>query len=153
MTKKLTLLVVILSTIAAETITAQNADRSTTDALMSTWITSLQSENIEGFASCYWPDATLFSFNPNGNSSLLEGVGAIKSNQATLFAAFDYKAMNLTYPQALRFPSMRSAKSIYVYDNRAKFGYIEIFYLEGRSGEYRILNQVMTMGLAPPASQ
>ncbi|HUX21883.1 MAG TPA: hypothetical protein VMW69_11640 [Spirochaetia bacterium] len=152
MKKRLLLIAMILSTFTVSVAFAQGADYALTDGLMSKWIRALQSEDIGSFASCYWPEATLFSFNPSETSTLLEGVDSIQSNQASLFAAFDYGAMNLSYPKAARFPSRGNNRVIYVYDNRERFGYIEIFYLERRAGEYRILNQILTMGLPQPAA-
>ena len=147
MKKTAPLVVVALMFFSSIAAWAQGTGRVTGEQLMRQWIAALRSEDINGYASCYWPEATLLSYNTNGDSKLLEQVEAIRRNQKMLFDNFDFASMNLTYANPRRIESGSGSREIFVYDNREHNGYIEMFYLEKRSGEFRIVNQVLVMGL------
>ncbi len=116
------------------------------DQLMQKWISALTTENIEAMASCYWPEATKIIYNPNRTSSMLEGIEEIRENQQRLFDKFDYPSMHLQYPNPKRFlpgsVSEEERRPVYIYDNK-KRGFIDIFFFEKRSGEYRIIQHLL----------
>ncbi len=129
---------------------AQSADRSEIDALMAKWLHALNTENISDYASCYWDDATVLGYDTAGNSGVFRGINAIRAHQQQWFDGADYAAMNLTYSPPDRFTLGSPTSWVYVYDNSERYRFIEAFYFERRSGEYRIVHQFLISGVQIP---
>lgn len=117
---------------------------------MAKWLHSLTAENIADYASCYWPDATVLTYDTKGAPRMLSGIEAIRANQQQWFDATDYAAMNLTYSAPDRFAEHAPEEWVYIYNNIDRYRYLEAFYIEQRSGEYRIVNQLLVSNLLVP---
>jgi len=121
---------------------AEPAAREELDALMTRWIEALKSEDIDTLMSCYWPDAVSVSYDPTGGSELLEGTDAIRASTEAVFEAYDYPSLGLEYPEPARFFPTRDDLPVYIY-NYLDYRFIDIFYFQTRSGEYRIRRHVL----------
>jgi hypothetical protein len=121
---------------------ADPAARAPLDALMHRWIGALKAEDLDTLMSCYWPDALSISYDPTGGSELLEGTEAIRGSTAAVFEAYDYPSLGLEYPEPARFFPTQDDLPVYIY-NYVDFRFIDIFYFQARSGEYRIMRHVL----------
>jgi hypothetical protein len=90
----------------------------------------------------YWPEAVVISYDPSGGSELLEGPEAIRRSQEAVFAEYDYPSLGLQYPEPARFFPERDSLPVYIY-NYVDYRFIDIFYLQERSGEVRILRHIL----------
>lgn len=129
---------------------AQSAEQNRLDALMAKWLRSLNTENIADYSSCYWNDATVLTYDTKGSHRMLRGINAIRANQQNWFDGADYASFKLTYPQPDRFSQGMRGSWVYVYNNIDRYRYMEAFYFEERSGEYRIVHQLLVSNLAIP---
>jgi hypothetical protein len=81
--KKLVILIVpiVLGFFVVVAVSADDVVQRELDALMEKWITSLSAEDIDAMMICYWPDVSDVTYDPNGQSYLLEGSSAIRQSQ------------------------------------------------------------------------
>jgi hypothetical protein len=112
------------------------------DTLMARWIEALKNEDSETLMSCYWSDAVSITYDPSGGSELLEGTAAIRESTETVFAEYDYPSLGLEYPEPERFFPLRDSLPVYIY-NYVDYRFIDVFYFQRRSGEYRIVRHIL----------
>ncbi len=132
-------IVLVLSVFPAFT---DNQAQGKLDMLMDKWTTSLSSEDIDSMVSCYWPEVLDITYSTNGKSSSRVGIDAVRENQQMLFDRIDYPSLHLNYPEPARFIPESGDLPIYIYDYREK-NFMDIFYFEKRSGEYRIIRHIL----------
>jgi len=111
------------------------------DALVEKWTDSLNTEDIDGFLSCYWYDALRITYFPGSEPEITEGMDELRAAEEVSFEQFDYQSMNLIYDEPVRFFS-RHGRPTYIYPN-SRFGYMDVFEFEERRGEYRIIQQYL----------
>lgn len=121
---------------------ADSPQQAELDALMGRWIEALKSEDSDTLVECYWPDAVSITYDPSGGSELLEGRQAIRESQDAVFAQYDYPSLGLEYPEPARFFPQNGDLPAYIY-NYVDYRFIDVFYFEKRSGEYRILRHLL----------
>jgi hypothetical protein len=120
---------------------AQSSRQIEADALIAKWLWSISHEYIDGYANCYWPEATIETYDNKGQSSLLTGVKAIRQRQQDWADKMDFSKVDVNYPDPTRFVPANG--DIYVYSYVLKqFKEIEIFYLQKKGAELRILRQL-----------
>ncbi len=120
---------------------AETTSQAEADAVVARWISSLANENLDGYVSCYWPEAVCEGFNPDGSVSVLAGRKAIGQRQADWFAQWDFAKMDLNYPEPTRFLDPEQGLAAYSYKLK-QFSIIETFYFQKRNGELRIVLQI-----------
>jgi hypothetical protein len=112
------------------------------DSLLKQWLQVIMAEDVNGYADCYWPDASIVTYAATGKSSLLEGSRAIRQRQQEWADKLDFSKMVLQYPEPRRFLTTTGGDTYtYVYDMSAS-GYFEVFEFQRRSGVFKILRQV-----------
>ena len=132
--------VTVLSFVCAGTGFAQDS-RVELDALVEKWTESLNTEDINGFLSCYWNDAIRITYFPGGEPELTEGMEDLRAAEQVSFEQYDYKSMNLIYDEPVRFfPG--HGRPTYIYPN-SRFAFMDVFEFEERRGEYRIIRQYL----------
>jgi hypothetical protein len=111
------------------------------EALMQKWRTAISREDVDGYASCYWPDVTNQLYDKKGQSTLLTGVKALRDRQQEWSNNMDFSTFNMAYPEPSRFIPDSGDMCVYAY-LLEQFGEMEIFYFQLRGGELRILRQI-----------
>ena len=111
------------------------------DALMKKWRTAIGREDIDGYASCYWPDVTHEWYDAKGQPSLLAGVKALRDRQQEWANNMDFSTFNMDYPAPWRFFSDAGDMCMYAYILE-QFREMEVFYFQLRGGELRIVRQI-----------
>jgi ketosteroid isomerase-like protein len=111
------------------------------DALMQKWRTAISQEDVDGYAGCYWPDATNQAYDKKGQSTLLTGAKALRDRQQEWSNNLDFSTFNMTYPEPSRFVPASGDMCVYAY-LLEQFSEMEIFYFQLRGGELRILRQI-----------
>jgi hypothetical protein len=111
------------------------------DALMQKWRTAISREDVDGYTSCYWPDATNQMYDTQGQSTLLTGVKALRDRQQEWSNNLDFSTFNMAYPEPSRFIPASGDMCAYAYLVE-QFSEMEIFYVQLRGGELRILRQI-----------
>ena len=135
-------IVVLLLVLYPAMMSAQSAVQRQIDTLMKTWEKALVTEDLDTLIDCYWPDALSVTYNRNGESAMQDGSRAIRREQEGWFDQLDYPSLGLKYPEPQRFLPEQSDKPVYIYDYSSS-GFMDIFYFEKRSGEYRISKHVL----------
>jgi hypothetical protein len=110
------------------------------DTLMQKWRTAISREDVNGYISCYWPDATNHMFGADGEPGVL-GVKAMRERQQRWADSMDFSTFDMNYPRPSRFfqPSGDMCVYVYVLD---QFREVAVFYFQLRGGELRILRMV-----------
>jgi hypothetical protein len=111
------------------------------DALVEQWTQALNAEDIDGFLSCYWPDAIRITYFPGSEPEITEGMGELRAAQEAGLEQVDLVSMNLIYDDPVRF-FPRNGRPTYVYPN-SRFGFMDMFEFEERRGEFRIITQYL----------
>jgi hypothetical protein len=111
------------------------------DALMGKWQWALAHEYLDGYANCYWPDATAETYDNMGQAFLLSGIKAIRQRQQGWFDTYDYSKIDLNYPEPTRFLPSSGDIIVYLYIPK-QFKLLTIYYFQRRGGEVRILRQI-----------
>lgn len=135
------LCVLFLSTGVPLPLSAAPSLQAQADALMQKWRTAISREDVDGYASCYWPDATNQIYDKKGQSTLLTGVKALRDRQQEWSNNLDFSTFNMAYPEPSRFIPASGDMCVYAY-LLEQFGEMEIFYVQLRGGELRILRQL-----------
>ena len=111
------------------------------DALMAKWLWAIGHEYVDGYADCYWPDATVLSYDQAGQLTTLTGVKAIRQRQQDWSDQMDFSKIDLNWPEPTRFVPATGDVTVYVYMPK-QFPGINTFYYQKRGAEMRILRQI-----------
>ena len=142
MKKALFLIFVFVCTILpAGVFAAENSPQMEIDALVGKWLWAIAHEYVDGYANCYWPDATDEMYDAKGQSSIVIGSPALRQRQQEWFDNLDFSTLDLKYPEPTRFLPVTGDICVYSYVLN-QFKQMEIFYFQKRGGEYRILRQI-----------
>jgi hypothetical protein len=134
------LCVAVISLIIPLALAAQTALQPAADTLMQRWRTAISREDVNGYVSCYWPDATNHLLYSDGEPGVL-GVRAIRERQQRWADTMDCSTLDMNYPRPSRFFPASGDMCVYSYVLE-QFREIAVFYMQLRVGELRILRQV-----------
>ena len=126
---------------AAPPVMADNPPQMQIDALMAKWLWAIGHEYVEGYADCYWPDATVLTYDASGQVTTLTGVKAIRQRQQEWSDQTDFSKVDLAWPEPTRFVPSAGDVTVYVYMPK-QFPGINVFYYQRRGTETRILRQI-----------
>lgn len=141
--KKAAMLSWILALVAGG-VTVVMADSQTQmqiDALMAKWLWAIGHEYVDGYAECYWPDATVVNYDVMGQLTTLTGAKAIRQRQQEWADQLDFSKVDLAWPEPTRFIPAAGDISVCMYMPK-QFPQINIFYYQKRGTEIRILRQL-----------
>ncbi len=137
---KLVLPAVLALSFSAALCHGQSPAQMEADALVAKWLWAIGHEYVEGYANCYWPDATSDVFDKSGQHSVLD-VKALRKRQQEWSDTMDFSKLDLNYPEPTRFVPTGEGLIVYVYVLK-QFDEVAVFYFQRRNGELRILRQL-----------
>jgi hypothetical protein len=111
------------------------------DALMAKWLWAIGHEYVDGYAECYWSDATVVGYDSMAQFTTLTGAKAIRQRQQEWSDQMDFSKMDLNWPEPTRFIASTGDISVCLYAPK-QFPGINIFYYQKRGSEVRILRQL-----------
>ena len=111
------------------------------DALMAKWLWAIFHEYVDGYADCYWPEATVVNYDVMGQLTTLTGAKAIRQRQQGWADTIDFSKADLSWPEPTRFIPAVGDISVCMYVPK-QFPGINIFYYQKRGSEVRILRQI-----------
>lgn len=111
------------------------------DALMAKWLWAISHEYVDGYAECYWPEATVVSYDVTGQLTTLTNAKAIRQRQQEWADTIDFSTMDLNWPEPTRFIPAVGDISVCMYMPK-QFPGINVFYYQKRGSEVRILRQI-----------
>ncbi len=112
------------------------------DALMAKWLWAIGHEYVDGYAECYWPDATVVTYDRAGQPvATLTGVKAIRQRQQDWADNVDFSKVNLEGDTTRYLPTDGGDIAMYVWVQKAVPS-MGVFYVQKRGSEVRILRQL-----------
>jgi hypothetical protein len=134
-------LVLVLACSGAAATWAEPPTQVQVDALMAKWLWAIGHEYLDGYADCYWPDATVVGYDAAGRFMTLADAKAIRQRQQEWSDQMDYSKIDLSWPEPTRFSASTGDISVCLYTPK-QFPGINVFYYQKRGSEVRILRQV-----------
>ena len=90
------------------------------DTLMGKWLWAIGHENVDGYANCYWPDATDEMYDAKGQSSIVSGAAELRKRQQNWSDNIDFSTVDLRYPEPTRFLPGSGNVCVYSYGSVRK---------------------------------